>query len=583
MTDKIEEKIDDKVNVNVDDLVEVKIDGNAPVTVATPEHPKSKESSSNSSTAKVCAWVAFLLINFAFIALVSWGAFTTWWIGFVINVVYTILLLAAGLWLLRRNEHSVITSLVLLLAVLSIAVAGLYLPLNVFPCSPDRSSYYNNYNEWVTDTQDLPQDVQDWWSYSSENTDMYSSFAHFNDTGVTIFGGSKGEYDNKLLRVQNGDTPEVMDGIDDPQDFVKTDTLDVCFSFDVIGDADRYADFKVACTQDGLEFLVSEESFESRITRMIYSNNSLWIRQYDNSNSRTYGAMLYSLDVSTLSEVKLYSYDPGTSSDANSSDENKESCTSEQQTRIFFISWLFLSALPALAAALLIDYFHKVPTMPIAAYASLEWLVVCLIFSINPNFGFDDDLFNLTLFFGWWAVLTTGPWLILLTLAHLTNRSTKSRLAWSTNFAALVYVPGMLILCFYNWFGDFSDQFWQWALFTLFTVPPLFLVSIVTGHILVMVLASIVILFDVWRLTSYIAYVSDFDSVLPVHFVVLGLSGLLLGFLGYFLSKRQARINTATSNWAKRKLGRWMIDSEDEELNGNGEHITADSNVETDV
>jgi len=554
------------------DKIEDQIDGNAPVAVAvTPEQPKSEESS---STAKVCAWVAFLLINAAFIALVSWGAFTTWWIGFVINVVYTILLLAAGLWLLRRNEHSVLTSLVLLLAILSIAVAGLYLPLNVFPCSPDRSSYNgNDFRKWVTDTQDLPQDVQDWWSYRSGNTGMYPSFAHFNDTGVTLFVGSQEAINDNLLRVQNGDTPEVVYGIDYPESFVKTDTLDVCFSFG------KYSNYKVACTQDGLEFLESEGSFESA-TQMIYSNNSLWIRQFDGNYAPTYGDMLYSLDVSTLSEVKLHSYDPGTSSDANNSDENKESCTREQQTRIYFLSWLFLSALPALAAALLIDYFHKVPTMPIASYASLEWLVVCLIFSINPNFGVDNDF---SLFFGWWSVLTTGPWLILLTLAHLTNRSTKSRLAWSINFAALVYVPGMLVLCFYNWFDYYGplDQFWQWALFTVFTVPPLFLVSIVTGHILLMVLASIVILFDVWRLTDYIAYVTDFGSVLPVHFVVLGLSGLLLGFLGYFLSKRQDRIHAATSNWAKRKLGRWMI--EDEETNGNSEQITADSNAETDA
>merc|ERR1712176_405404 len=119
----------------------------------------------------------------------------------------------------------------------------------------------------------------------------------------------------------------------------------------------------------------------------------------------------------------------------------------------------------ALVMALVIDWKLKVPTMPIGTYLNLTWLVVCIVIAASADTGFLED------FFGWFWVGTAGPWLVLNTLLHLTNRSTKQRLAWSTNFAAIVYTVGIfLVLGIFNFY---SESWWQWTLLTLLVVPPL--------------------------------------------------------------------------------------------------------------
>jgi hypothetical protein len=99
----------------------------------TTEAPSAK-TQDQEFTAKVCAWVAFILINLAFLALVSWGSFTRWYIGSALYIVYVILLLIAGITLKRRNDgkDTVLTSLTFLLAVTATAVAGVYLPFKRF-------------------------------------------------------------------------------------------------------------------------------------------------------------------------------------------------------------------------------------------------------------------------------------------------------------------------------------------------------------------------------------------------------------------------------------------------------------------
>jgi hypothetical protein len=202
----------------------------------------SAKSQDQEFIAKVCAWVAFILINSAFLALISWGSFTRWVIGFSLCIVYVILLLIAGILLKRRNDgkDTVLTSLIFLVAVIATAATGVYLPLNVFPCGIDPYYYYsyddnditNNY-QWVTETGDLPSEVQSWWedgySYGNNN----KNFMYLNTTGVTLFGGTYGQsYVKYLYRVENGNAPEPITEILDPQEFVLVDDALACFIFE---------------------------------------------------------------------------------------------------------------------------------------------------------------------------------------------------------------------------------------------------------------------------------------------------------------------------------------------------------------
>merc|ERR1711959_378357 len=236
--------------------------------------------------------------------------------------------------------------------------------------------------------------------------------------------------------------------------------------------------------------------------------------------------------------------------------DSDDECTDERRNRVRFLSWLFLSALPALITSAWIDILYKIPSMPIGTYLSTTWMAVCILFAIDPNFDKLDD------FFGWWSVVTAGPWLLLLFLAHLTNRSTKRRRAWGINFASLVYTAGFFILLniFYDNGVTSLTVWWKWIIMNSFVLPVLLLMSILTGgQVFVLVLMSAVILIDVWKFTTYILYTLNFENAaVPIVSVVLAVSGLLLGLFGYLLSKQQSRIQTAVSKQAKVVFGRWV-------------------------
>jgi len=358
----------------------------------------------------------------------------------------------------------------------------------------------------------------------------------------------------------DGGSPKMVANIGDPRNFIAVDNSTACFTFNT---GDWYDGGYIACTNDGVEINKTEEAFNFDYYRgkiTFFSNGLIWFKTSVPSDLEGYGDMLYSVDPFNLNNVSLYSSLSEKNEEPSDDSSDNEGCTSAKRNRIRFLSLLFLSAIPSLMVAIAIGFVFKIPSMPVSAYLSTTWVVICLIFTINPDFDNMDD------FFSWWFVLTSGPWLIRLTLAHLTNSTTKSRLGWGVNFAGLVYFIGMLILL--PVFGTENDVFWKWALLTIFIIPPLFVMGVITRQVFLMVLASIVIMMDVFRLTAYISAVAGLEDSLPVQFVVLGLSGLALGFLGYILSKRQSQVESAVSNWAKKSsLGRWVTDSENDEVN----------------
>lgn len=316
----------------------------------------------------------------------------------------------------------------------------------------------------------------------------------------------------------------------------------------------------MACTNDGVEISTTEESFNNP-RQLFYSNDLFWFLSYSPPESKRYGTLLYSADPSNLKEVKLYSTITIEEEDKPRDNE----CTPDRTNRIRFLSLLFLSGIPSFMAALAIGFLYKIPSMPVGGYLSITWLVVCLIFAIDPSF---DNMYN---FFRWWSVFTSGPGMIILALTHLTKRTTKGEITWGINFAGIVYTVGMFMLL--EVFSE--DMFWRWALLTIFAILPLLVFSVITGQIILMMVASIVILIDVYRLTSYITESVGFGESFPVQFIVLGLSGLALGFLGFLFSKRQSQFQSAVSAWTESTLGRWVYSGEGDGNDNNAEDENA--------
>jgi hypothetical protein len=545
----------------------------AAVIVAAVVEPSSLENAPSNATATVFAWLAFFLISSAFIALIWWGSFTTWYIGLIAVIIYTVVLLVIGISLQRRDgwKNSVLVSLVFLLALASMAVAGLYLPINVFPCSLDWSYNDDNFafnNDWLTNLDDMPIDVRAWWIDVDSNS-YKTTFVYLESTGVTLFEGIQqgGQWEPRLWRTtQDRVAPELVPDLRYPEYFVEVGNSAACFAVQTDGVRGSRKHQKIGCTTDGLNFAETEQSFSSGVQDLFYTNERVWFRGYPPYDPErlylNWRTVLYSVNPSNLTDVVFHSTLSNQEQDGNVDDDD-DGCTNERTTFIRFLSWLFLSALPALIAAIAIDVVHKfaVPTMPIGTYCSFTWLVVCLGFAIDPA-NFEDRIYD---FFRWWLVFTTGPWLLYLTLQHLTNRSIPSRRSWSINFASLIYAGGMFLLVKMFDYDYYVDYFWQWAVLTLAVVPPLFLVSVITSNIFVLVVVSAVLMVDVWRLTNYIAYdVLKSNSIVPIQAVVLGLSGLLLGYLGYLLSRKQANFVTRVSKWACAKLGKWVVATEGE-------------------
>jgi len=542
----------------------------AEAAAATEKNTESDEESTSgaTSTLKVFAWVAAILINASFIALVAWGTFENWPIGFAFAVSYSAALLVAGYSLKRRNggRDSVLTSLLFLLAVVAIAGTGVYIPSYTFSCS-EEFSFFNNdhyvstYDGWVIkEMENLPSNVQSWWNTKNPSLYPVATFAYFSNTGITLFSGTDGASSHeKLWKQTPGKVIEAVPNMLNPASFIFVgETSTACFLFydnnKALSIDESVAYKKIACANDGVKISISEEKFRYP-SDLIYSNDLIWFRTYTPPESGHFGELLYSADPSNLNQVTLYSSYITKSYEDPTKDEDDE-CYSNRAIRTTFAGLLFLSATPSLITVFVISFLQKIPSMSVGGYLSVTWLVVCLVSMIAPSFS-DFDVF-----FRWWSVFTSGPWLILLVLAHLTNRMTKGGLTWGINFAAVVYTIGMFILL--EVFSE--DMFWRWAVLTIGVIPPLLLISVITGQIILMILASIVILVDVYKLTSLVGFGESF----PVQFIVLGLSGLALGFLGFLFSKKQSQFQTAVSARAKSTLGRWVYYGE--EADGNNNH-----------
>ena len=157
---------------------------------------------STTSNMTVFVWAGAILINGAFLALISYGTYTNWIIGFVISLVYNFFLFSFGFWIRKGkhgrrrtpssttgtisntpnevqeqigdgeaeefypNNNSMLTNLLFLLAVIAIGCSGVYLPINLSSsCNPfaDDNDYYTRDCILDTVTTPVPTSVATWW------------------------------------------------------------------------------------------------------------------------------------------------------------------------------------------------------------------------------------------------------------------------------------------------------------------------------------------------------------------------------------------------------------------------------------
>jgi len=146
------------------------------------------------STETVFPWLGAIFINISFGLLIGWGVTVQWIVGFVFSVVYSCVLFIISFQLSKRvkenttspeiaGEHDeesrmtqtnstnstnqglrTLVTLLFTLAVISVGVTGLIIPLNLIYCNyGDGYGYYNNNYSWDTDTSLFSNDVQNWY------------------------------------------------------------------------------------------------------------------------------------------------------------------------------------------------------------------------------------------------------------------------------------------------------------------------------------------------------------------------------------------------------------------------------------
>mmetsp|Transcript_20743 Transcript_20743/g.50976 ORF Transcript_20743/g.50976 Transcript_20743/m.50976 type:complete len:639 (-) Transcript_20743:123-2039(-) len=193
----------------------------------------------------VFTWMAALLVNVAFLSLITWGANEYWAIGMGLSAIYTMILLTIASKIdakqrptssgtlgpgddeeeeeeiedddhntchsrietvimdddldlsiasAKREDVSSLVNLLYFLSVISLGVTGFFLVVNLIP-SCDGSTFVGsrplNY-KWEANLDTIPSSVQDW-ATGGPRPEQGGSFAYVRSTGVTMFQGSRND------------------------------------------------------------------------------------------------------------------------------------------------------------------------------------------------------------------------------------------------------------------------------------------------------------------------------------------------------------------------------------------------------
>lgn len=516
--------------------------------------PQSSHTSKNNGTSTVFAWIAAILVNAAFSVLLAWSLLNSWITGFAASVLYTVSIFWGAFRLKRsqRNESSngntVLTSVLFLLAVLSIGITTFIPVVNLIGgCSFSSivGGADTSYLPPSINTTGLSDKVAAWVVNGTANPT--TTFAYFPQSQSTIFLGDGGGSASSLSfyslwKVDSGGAaPEVMlnTTLSNPSSLilVSNGTL-ACFVSSLVYD---YSWAVIACT-DGIN-ISTTEPLQGIQWDLLADDDLIWFKV---NASDVYSAR----PKEGLSTLELH--DGIYTSESTAVINNREQCN----TRSLSLGVLFFSAIPVFVAAVMLQIRHEVPSMTPAAYLALTTMLVALAFVIKPSFTEVDSLLS------WWLPLSSLILLICNIFGFLTNRIHSSMLSWSTNFSGIVFMLGMSRLIQVP-FGYNNDALWSWIVATIVVYFPLIALSIILEKILLMVLGAIGILFDVWRLVTFLTESLPDSIKTPVTFVVLALAGIAVAAFGLFLNKHQDQFSNIVKNWSSRNLSRWILNEPD--------------------
>lgn len=517
----------------------------------------------STGTEKTFAWIGSAIVNVAFITFITWGATANWWIGFVVSILYTILLFALarlldsehGWWAFlfrspndvedidRFNESNLsqrptmLVTLLYGLATLSLGVTGSFLSMNAIDCSTDPYDTRPRRPEYQTNLTKLPSDVQEWVRHGRQRYEGHS-FVYLPGSNRTIFNEFNDYTFGKLWSVTSQNAPRILHKNSAYEFVLPTPSLS-CFVTTKNQQANNYGydDRKIVACSDGMtmQFPQNKSPIEPNYRRNLFVSHNHFVWYMDDppsdlDTSKFSDRLVYSLDINTMIET-LHSEHVN-----NTDDEKRLPYQTCQRTKA--LASLALVAVPTIVSSIYLWYKRHVPSMGITTFLGTTAAALSIFYSLYMETDPLDHFFQRwLLWFGLIYMVLCSNGIVSSYFEH------KGPMQWGLHISALSFMVGSsFVLRLYD---DTTVSFGEWSIFNLAVLVPLCMVGLATRSSFLLVLTAGGILMDAFRLCFDITKNEDNETVTAlVYFGILGLTGLLTAFSGWLLSRRQDDLST---------------------------------------
>lgn len=465
----------------------------------------------------------------------------------------------------NERRMPVLANLLYGLFTLALGVTGYFLPMNFFPCYGGGGGTGDNPSNgyWYTDISSLPSDVQSWATSSTQQPSLPSAtFTYFKDEkynySTLLFQGSdksSSNYHQILWSTTDCAEPMNFSEILNPSQFISTSAGWGCFAgFNKTiyesSESDWHLKSSLVGCSNGQVLRTTKDSqfsFQGPYDFFVDNNYTLWFKDYPLWFDPSSGTLIYSLkNVDDTMEVTLHSsYMPGEHTppavgpyDAQPYDAttNYNDCWMKQS-----ILALYISALPIAVTSILLWLKRTAPSMAVTTYVGLTAAATFIYLAITQTaFGMDD-------FWSWWLSISGGLYVIILSdLSHCQRNIARGPLIWGINFGALAFFIGMIFLT-----SIFDrDLNWRWIVFDLFVIIPLGIIGLAYKQVFLLVLCAIAWLMTTVKIAFALAPPTS-AAFVPIFFVVLAISGLLIAGSGWWLNKNQGQLHSVLGHHMK--------------------------------
>ena len=504
------------------------------------------------------SWLGAILVNSAFIALISWGTANYWPIGLAISMLYTALLFCVAQRLRKREDSpSVVIDILLLLGVVGIGSTGLILTYNLLGCGAMRSVTPVDSTSWVFPSSAAGglAEVSTWAAQNKWESGNAATFAYEPTSANVFFRGRNVSSGSEMLWMA------AAGGVAEPR------VLDTSLSYpsDMVAGSQRL--FFTADTSSGPRSVYSYSADGSAYTQLsspdssgdlsnpgglLIVNGSLYIKADAPFGTTPAEGVVYRatppfVTTTLLSEPVSATFPPPPPPAAPGS--TGVGCDTEAGFRTMAIGTLCVATLPSLAASAVLWVRLGAPSMSFATYSTISALVLNVYIIIQPSGADGPEVIK------WWFFLSGAAWLVLFATLRLQRRVDLGTFRWAVDVGCIAYVASMHAIVQV----PFTADAWRWVLYQATMLVPMLLLALICAKTtagLPIVLSSVALFIDAYKITIEVTnLLSDTTLSTFVTFAILGLVGMGVVAAGLSYNRYQDAIVDFVEGFAARACG----------------------------